>query len=394
MTEVEDSAVSTASKDLQSVDSLLNQESGNAANSEQRSEDEKAEFDVNEEKTGDKDKNPKTENEKDKTAENIDGQNKGDQDKKSDDNYRRGGAYGRCRMGGRFRMSFEEKHRRWEEEQKKKTVIQSGVSGTVKWYSFYKNYGFIERDDDTHDVFVHQLAISKSRIRKTNLRTLEHGEKVQFDVVQGKKGLEASNVTGPNGTEVQGMRIIFIFTENYGRTNRGGLRYFDNYNNRPAYYDNYRNLAYCDRDFRQRNSLYARPRYAPNRGSAYPGNSDRSYPRGRNHYYPAKRDRSYTENRRNRLGNRNDNKRDEAHELSIEHKNNDKKNELRPSSGRKFGRRRVYNKRNNQNGGTLANSETSIKKSTEKSSVEKAKVIGQDGISEDLVKGVAAIQVQ
>lgn len=93
-------------------------------------------------------------------------------------------------------------------EQVAKPVIEHGVKGKVKWYSVRYHYGFIARDDDReNDVFVHQTAIAKSRINKIYLRTLGDDEDVVFDIVQGKQGLEAANVTGPDGAEVRGSRF-------------------------------------------------------------------------------------------------------------------------------------------------------------------------------------------
>ena len=60
--------------------------------------------------------------------------------------------------------------------------------GTVKWFSNEKGYGFIEREDGD-DVFVHHSAIQSE-----GYRSLTEGQKVQFEVVQGDKGLQASNV--------------------------------------------------------------------------------------------------------------------------------------------------------------------------------------------------------
>lgn len=61
-------------------------------------------------------------------------------------------------------------------------------SGTVKWFSDEKGYGFIERSGGD-DVFVHHSAIQGS-----GFKTLREGEKVEFDVVQGPKGPKAENV--------------------------------------------------------------------------------------------------------------------------------------------------------------------------------------------------------
>lgn len=62
--------------------------------------------------------------------------------------------------------------------------------GVVKWFSAEKGFGFIERQDGQGDVFVHFSAI-----KGDGFRTLEEGQRVSFEVTQGQKGPQASNVT-------------------------------------------------------------------------------------------------------------------------------------------------------------------------------------------------------
>ncbi len=63
------------------------------------------------------------------------------------------------------------------------------ASGTVKWFNPEKGFGFITQDNGDGDVFVHHTAITSD-----GYRSLDEGQRVQFDVVPGKKGSQAANV--------------------------------------------------------------------------------------------------------------------------------------------------------------------------------------------------------
>ena len=62
--------------------------------------------------------------------------------------------------------------------------------GTVKWFNEDKGYGFISPDEGDADLFVHHSGISGS-----GFKSLEEGQKVSYEATQGKKGMQAENVS-------------------------------------------------------------------------------------------------------------------------------------------------------------------------------------------------------
>jgi CspA family cold shock protein len=63
------------------------------------------------------------------------------------------------------------------------------ASGTVKWFNDAKGFGFITQDGGGEDVFVHHTAIQSE-----GFRSLQEGQRVEFEVKKGPKGLQAANV--------------------------------------------------------------------------------------------------------------------------------------------------------------------------------------------------------
>ena len=74
--------------------------------------------------------------------------------------------------------------------------------GKVKWFSNVKGYGFLQKEGDTQDIFIHY-----SSIQGEGYKTLKDDEEVTFDIVQGDKGPQAANVIRnkkPAGTAAAG----------------------------------------------------------------------------------------------------------------------------------------------------------------------------------------------
>lgn len=68
------------------------------------------------------------------------------------------------------------------------------ATGTVKWFSNVKGYGFVNTDDnEDEDIFVHFSAIEMEGYKK-----LTSGQKIEFDINEGPKGLQAQNIRSRN----------------------------------------------------------------------------------------------------------------------------------------------------------------------------------------------------
>jgi CspA family cold shock protein len=72
------------------------------------------------------------------------------------------------------------------QEQEAKAIM---IKGTVKWFNDAKGYGFVAQDNGGPDVFCHHTAIQGD-----GFKTLSEGQKVEFEVKEGPKGLQAVNV--------------------------------------------------------------------------------------------------------------------------------------------------------------------------------------------------------
>ena len=81
--------------------------------------------------------------------------------------------------------------------------------GTVKWFNTEKGYGFISPDDGSEDVFVHHTGIAGG-----GFKSLDEGEKVTYEVVQGRRGMQAENVSKvPSGRSFERRNTLTVPVE-------------------------------------------------------------------------------------------------------------------------------------------------------------------------------------
>uniref|UniRef100_A0AC35G4W6 CSD domain-containing protein n=1 Tax=Panagrolaimus sp. PS1159 TaxID=55785 RepID=A0AC35G4W6_9BILA len=81
------------------------------------------------------------------------------------------------------------------------------ISGYIKWYDYKKCYGFITYENNSKQIFAHKSSIIKSRIENKKYRTLRQNEPIEFNISTDNNGkLFASNITGPAGINVIGLR--------------------------------------------------------------------------------------------------------------------------------------------------------------------------------------------
>jgi CspA family cold shock protein len=73
---------------------------------------------------------------------------------------------------------------------RKRKGLQHMAQGTVKWFSDEKGYGFISPDEGGEDLFVHHTGIAGS-----GFKSLEEGQKVTYEAAQGRRGIQAENVS-------------------------------------------------------------------------------------------------------------------------------------------------------------------------------------------------------
>lgn len=104
-----------------------------------------------------------------------------------------------------------------------KVYSEQNINGKVKWFNVKAGFGFINRNDDGTDVYAHYSAIVNKNPNH-RVRSLADGESVMFNIIQGTKGAEASDITGVNGGSVQGSEYARPKNLNNSQTQSSSYR--------------------------------------------------------------------------------------------------------------------------------------------------------------------------
>lgn len=186
-----------------------------------------------------------------------------------------------------------------------KDYSEHDVVGKVKWFNVKAGFGFINRNDNGQDVYAHYSAIVNKNPNH-RVRSLADGELVQFNITEGSKGAEASDITGLDGAPVQGSEYARPKTQ--ARSTSERARSLDNKSSRKP---------------QENNSLS--PAFAP-RSNNYHNKNSQNFQNNANSYRPPPRHNNFSpkQNRRNTNGNYQNNEiQQNGQTLRIQNNSND-----------------------------------------------------------------------
>lgn len=121
----------------------------------------------------------------------------------------------------------------FKESTSNKIYSEQSVIGKVKWFNVKAGFGFINRNDNGQDVYAHYSSI-ENKNPNHRVRSLADGELVRFNIIEGSKGAEASDITGVDGGAVQGSEYARPKSQSLTSTGKRNMSK-DSYESPPAY---------------------------------------------------------------------------------------------------------------------------------------------------------------